>query len=303
LQRVSETPALWPLLAAARPEPAASAMALEPALVALVARGRAAWPEIELDAAAFVGFVAARLQPDDGTDLTAALAAVRADDLALVCGCLAGDRAALRAFDSLLARSVDTALGRMGAAPTDRTEIAQVVRTRLLVADGDDEPRLRSYRGRGDLRGFVAAVAMRTYVSSKRGKRDGLTDGDDALERLAGSGDDPALAVLRQRHAADFRAAFQAAVADLDERDRMVLRYSHVDGVPLEALATIYKVGRATAHRWLVKARESLAAAVEARLRAALALSTNEFHSIRRLVQDDLELSLRRVFGSDRGDD
>jgi RNA polymerase sigma-70 factor (ECF subfamily) len=81
-----------------------------------------------------------------------------------------------------------------------------------------------------------------------------------------------------------------------------VLRYTHVDGLPLEAVATIYQIGRATAHRWLVKARESLAAAVEEQLRGALDLSTGEVHSVRRVVQQDLEVSLRQLFGAGRSD-
>ncbi|HLU67063.1 MAG TPA: sigma factor-like helix-turn-helix DNA-binding protein, partial [Kofleriaceae bacterium] len=89
--------------------------------------------------------------------------------------------------------------------------------------------------------------------------------------------------------------AFGAAVDRLPERERALLRYTYLDGLGLDELAAVYQVSRATAHRWLVKARDGLAAAVEAQLRAELRLSPAEFHSIRRLIQSEVELSLRRV--------
>ena len=91
---------------------------------------------------------------------------------------------------------------------------------------------------------------------------------------------------------------FHAAIVVLSTRDRALLRYTYLDGLGLDELATIYKVSRATAHRHLVKARETLGAAVEAHLVAELDVSSDELHSLRRVVQGDLELSLRRVLGA-----
>jgi RNA polymerase sigma-70 factor (ECF subfamily) len=275
--------------------------AAEAVLRDLIDRGRAAWPEIQLAPATFLAFAAARVTvdaPGDGAaSLLAAVERLRADDLHLVCACLAGDARALAAFDELLQRVVGAALARMGAAPAERAEIAQQVRARLLVPEPGEPARLGEYGGRGDLRGFVRAVAVRTFLNARRGaRRDILVDDDAALERLAESGEDPELAVMRQRYRAEFGRAFRAAVDALPERDRTFLRYAFVDGLGLDELASVHKISRATAHRWLVKAREALAAAVEAELRAELRVTPSEFHSIRRLVQSDVELSLRRVF-------
>src|SRR2546425_4877509 len=95
---------------------------LEAALQALLARGRAAWPALELPAAAFarhLGAVAAARR--------VALTDLRAEDLYLACACTRSDPRALAELDRLLP---DACASLPRGAPAD--EVRQLLRTRLL---------------------------------------------------------------------------------------------------------------------------------------------------------------------------
>src|SRR5262249_14723667 len=63
----------------------------------VVARGRAAWPGLEVEAKAFARHVAARIPAE--ADVAAALGACHAGDLHLACACAAGDARAIETFD------------------------------------------------------------------------------------------------------------------------------------------------------------------------------------------------------------
>ena len=62
-----------------------------------------------------------------------------------------------------------------------------------------------------------------------------------------------------------------------------------------------YQVNRSTVVRWLSQARHTLLKETERLLREHIALDGAEFSSVMRLVQSLLDLSLTRVFHSQRG--
>src|SRR6185312_15882184 len=110
------------------------------------------------------------------------------------------------------------------------------------------------------------------------------------LDALAGPGSDPQLAYLKERYRATFADALTAAAAAIDPAARLVLRYTHVDGLALDALGRALRVSRATAHRRLTDARAALLTAVERELAARLSLTPEEVVSLHRLVRSQLEL-------------
>src|SRR5690606_38563816 len=198
---------------------------LDAAVTDLLARGAGAWPDLAPDAGRMRALARARLAASAGDP--AAAAALRAEDLYLALACLAGDERAHAGFDRLLSDTAGAALGRMGASATERAEVIQEVRARLLVAPpapGDGapppEPRLAEYAGRGDLRVFVRAVAVRTFLNARRGtRREVLPDDQAVLDRMAEGSADPDLALMRARYRGDFARAFGAAVDRLPERE------------------------------------------------------------------------------------
>lgn len=270
---------------------------------ALVAAGRAAWPEIALEPARAAAFAAARLEPDG--EAGDAMAALRAADLYLACACADGDRAALAAFDRHYMREVDIALARMRMPPPRVADVKQLVRQRLFVGDGVPG-KIVEYGGRGDLRRWVRSVAVRTCLNDlRKGKNEILTDDDQLIAQQAIPGDDPELAYMKRTYAREFQAAFVEALAGLGPREQTLLRYHHVDGLNIDEIGAIYRVHRVTAFRWLEKAKETLVAATLTLLRGRLNITPRELESVLRLIRSQVHLSLVRHLGgpSDRVED
>ncbi len=294
-----EAPALVQPFLDAAPPPLRAGLAAVPdldrQLLGLVAEGRAAWPDVVIEPSRLIGFIAARLDSDG--DAAGALAVLRPGDLYLACGCAAGDRAALAAFDRHYMREVDIALARMRSGPPRLSDVKQLVRQRLFVGDGVPG-KITEYAGRGDLRRWVRSVAVRTCLNDlRRGKHEVLTDDDQLIAQHAMPGDDPEIEYMKRTYAAEFRAAFADAMAQLGPREQTLLRYHHIDGLNIDEIGAIYRVHRVTAFRWLEKAKETLVVATLGALKTRLNVTPKELDSVLRLIRSQVHLSLIRHLG------
>jgi RNA polymerase sigma-70 factor (ECF subfamily) len=223
---------------------------------------------------------------------------LHAADLWLCQACAAGDAAALRAFDQQYLTPLVGALGKLGLSADQRDEVAQQLRERLLVAAGGEPPRIAEFSGRADLRTWVRTAAVRAGIDLLRRRREVALDDEDELEALPVGGDDPELSYLKEHYRGELRAAVAEALAQLPARDRLLLRYHHVDRLGVEKLGALYQVHHATAARWLHAARERLAVEVQRLLGQRLGMSRSELRSVARLVESQLDLSLRRLLAA-----
>lgn len=177
----------------------------------------------------------------------------------------------------------------------------QLLRQKLFVVEADGAaPRIAGYSGRGQLSSWVGVAAQRTGLSLLRGERK-HAHVDDALADALPVGSDPELDYLRTRYRADFRKAFQEAIASLTQRERMILRLHLVSGLSHEKIGAFYQVNQSTASRWIAKAREAIAREAERLLRERLNLNTSEFCSLAQLVGSQLDLSLSRWLVDEHG--
>jgi RNA polymerase sigma-70 factor (ECF subfamily) len=263
-------------------------------LAALLGHGAAAYPAVG-EAAGVRDFVAARAD----AALAAADQVARAADLYLAAACAEGDAAAIAQLSAMLPAIVRPALARLGLPPGDDDEIVQRVRVALVVPGGTGAPGIAGYSGRGDLRAYIRAVAVR--LALKRLEReDGPASDDDSavLELLPAAADSPELRVLKDRCRADVRTAFGAALATLSARERTLLRQHYVDGLSIDRLAPLHSVHRATCARWIEAARGNILLAVRGYLKDTLGLAAVELDSMIELVRSQLDLSLTRQLRS-----
>jgi RNA polymerase sigma-70 factor (ECF subfamily) len=266
---------------------------VEAAIVLVADAAREVWPELGVDGDALAAHVRCVL-PTQLED--AYLKALRPADLVLAFGCATGQPKALAAFDQRCQPIIVAALRRMNASDAAIDEIAQVVRERLLVGRGGEPPRIAEYTGRGDLGRWVKATAVRTYLNDLRKHRREILVGDEEVMAGVGAGElDPALAYAKELYRPVFAQAFVAAMGDLHQRQRTLLRYRFVDGLTVDQIATAYSVHRATAHRWLSEARDELCAATEREVRARLTIDAGEVASLRRLIISQLDVSVARL--------
>jgi len=259
----------------------------------LLTTARAAWPAITLDEDKLAVFVGERLS---GSELAAALAAAPAADLVLAGACVAQEPGAHAAFDAVLGE-VEAAGAAVGASRDQVDEVKQVLRLQLLVAKDGKPPGLSGYRGKGPLRGWVRITATRELIRHKKKAARNVSidrSGGRTLEGMLTSGRDPALEALKAEYRNEFALALREAIEQLGPEDRTLLRQSIVDDLSIDAIGVAYGVHRATAARWLTRARSALVAATHQRLAERLKLPVDQIESVIRLVQSKLDASMIR---------
>jgi len=268
---------------------AASTAAALGAWDGLVAAARRQWPHVAIDEDALAPFIGQRLL---GTELAAALAAAPAADLALAAACVAQEPSAHAAFDGVLTE-VDAAGAAVGATRDLVEEVKQLLRVQLLVPKDGRPPGIAGYRGKGPLRGWVRITATRELIRHKK-KQARYATVDRSLDRLLATGVDPQLEALKAEYRNEFALALREAIEVLTPEDRTLLRQQIVDDMSIDAIGVAFGVHRATAARWLNRARAALVAATHERLAKRLDLPVDQIESVIRLVQSKLDASMIR---------
>lgn len=269
--------------------PAAARGVVATAWQAMLDTARAAWPDVRLDPVQVVEFIAQRLS---GPDVAAALATAPAADLVLAAACTVQEPTAHAAFDTVLTE-VDAA-GASTRSPRDLIDdVKQLIRVQLLVPRDGRPPGIAGYRGKGPLRGWVRITATRELIRHQR-KRARETPAERPLDEAISDASDPVLSQLKAEYRTEFASALREAITEIDAEDRTLLRQQIVDELSIDEIGAAFGVHRATAARWLQRARGALVAATRGRLAARLKLPVDEIDSVIRLVQSQLDASVVR---------
>jgi len=200
--------------------------------------------------------------------------------------------AALAALETAYIARVPDILAAKRLPPHAVDEIRQTVRERLLAGD---PPYLANAVGRGSLAGLVAVIASRCALDWLRANN--RTDHEPVPDALAATAD-PARDLDRARGQTALKTAFEAAVTELDARDRTLLRLHLVDGLTIDDIARMYQIHRATAARQIERAREQVAATTRRRLALVDGFSRDELGELVTMVASQLDLSLSRVLAT-----
>mgnify|MGYP003375398041 CR=1 FL=1 len=216
-----------------------------------------------------------------------------------VLACLGGDATALARFDAEVVRPATEAVRAIDGQAAFVDEARQRVRAHLLVGEG--APRLRDYQGRGPLRAWVGVAAVRTALMMRRSdqrKREVPHDDEWAGTLALVATGNPELDLLKQEHAAAFSQALRDAALALEPRLRAVLSMHFSDGLSIDEIGAVYAVHRATAARWVGRAREELMSQTRALLVDRLGLTPSEIERVGALVQSQVDVSLSQLFAA-----
>lgn len=257
-----------------------------------VAAARAAHPEIRVDEGALRVHLI-KVLAMGGQEHRDALLHVA--DLYLATACLVGDPAALaeltREWIPRVVESV-TALMPSGFAGD---ELGSQVLEAALAPRASGEVELASYSGRGALSKWLRTIAVRILAHERRQHeieaRHGLKAGWSLTTQLG----DAELSVLKLQHRAAFSNALELALADLDPRQRNLLRLSLIEGLSIDHIGTMYRIHRATAARWIAAARRCVVESTRQNLSRQLGSSREEVDSLIRLLISQLDVSVRRL--------
>lgn len=274
------------LPAGRRDEVLATAAVLDGQLAAIAA----AWPRLGVDAERYLAKLAEVIERRGGEPLQRVIERMPAADLYLAAACAQGDPAALAVFRDELLPSMRQALGALAIPPETIAEAEQRVLVMLFVGPS---PQIAGYTGRGRLRSWLRSVGVRTG-RRLAGILHGAGEDDSEIDDLPAAVRDPELDMFRARYADEVRRAFVAALDALTDRQRLVLRQYYLDGLTIDQLATLYKINRATAARWVAGARLAIITNTRTRL-IEDGVPESEVDSIIRLVRSQLTVSLRHM--------
>ena len=234
-----------------------SRAAAEAAWAAALATAREAWPHVRLDEAQLAGFFGPRLA---GADLVAALARSRRWQTSRSPRRAAAQEPTAHAAFDACSTEVDAAGAATARPATWSSEVKQLLRVQLLVAQARQAARHRRLQGQGSAARLAADHRdARADPAQEEARPRGAVA--RSLEDALGGGGDP---VLEQTQGASTAPSSRSRCAKrsptLSAEDRTLLRQQIVDGLSIDAIGAAYGVHRATAARWLNRARGALVA-------------------------------------------
>jgi RNA polymerase sigma-70 factor (ECF subfamily) len=251
--------------------------------------GRKAWPGIDLPTDAW------RAAVERAGD-----ASIDPADLYLATACVHDVEGAVAAFEAKYGKEIDAALRARDKADSAAADLRQAARERLFVGRADGRPKLADYHGTGPLLHWLRVVMVRFRIDHTRALERAPVEA--ALQQSEGGGivaediaHDPEMAYLKSHYRGLMQDAFAEAVASLDPRERLVLRYQLVERLSTERIAGVFGVHGATARRWAASAREQLWKNTRAGIMQRLGIRRAEFESIVRLVRSELDVSVARL--------
>jgi len=240
--------------------------------------GRTRWPDVATPDDELAPILAHKPWSEDN-----------AADLFVAAAAALGDPRAGAAIHQRLVELARTAVSRV-VPPGELDDVVQTASERLLVTDA----RVAGYTGRGPLDAWLRTVLLRTALTARR-RRTGAASHEHTWLELPVIAGAPELAVVWQRHAADCRAAFEAAFLALSSRGRLILRQHFVDGLSADQLGRIYRVHRITAYRWIAQAKADVLARLRIELARRIGLSEAEVDSLLRGVRSAFSITAERV--------
>jgi RNA polymerase sigma-70 factor (ECF subfamily) len=267
-------------------------IALEQLLLALYARGRAAYPGIVVDEMAFAAHVARCGSP---VDKCAGGADIHAEDLYLCCAGLSGDETAVRRLRTKCRTVLTAYLRHIDTSADFVDEVEQKLSESALIGSNDRPPKLITYSGRGNLASWMGVAAQRIAITMRRHEaaEQRAIDGASVEARLVAA--DPELSFVKEHLRERFQRSVNAALLALDDRQRMVYSLHIVDGLTVERIGRSYGVRHTTVSRWMASARAAVIAEATRILRDEMQLAPEEFESLARLLASQLDLSVSSV--------
>ncbi|MEM6294238.1 MAG: hypothetical protein AAGA54_23375 [Myxococcota bacterium] len=253
--------------------------ATAPAFERAFAEFRLRWPTLQLSAEEFAERLAVVLEHAAPTP--ASLDALRPVEQGLVAAALLRRPGAVEALEAVAFSRVQSVAHRFTHTLTP-DELIQRVRTKLLAASSGT-PLLSKFSGATSIDQWVRVVAVRLGLDVVRASTRRVARERAFPEALPHR--DPEFYWMRQLYTDDFERILSRCLAELNVRERTLLKAQIVHGLSLDEQARVWAVHRSTIARWLCAARTGLLTAVRAGLKHQAGLSESELDSVLNLIQ------------------
>jgi RNA polymerase sigma-70 factor len=186
-------------------------------------------------------------------------------DLYLALACARGNEHAWWEFDQSYRRYIERIARHLAKAEADAEEVVDSVYVELYgtrVVNDVRQSKFATYTGRGTLRGWLRTVVWHAVIDLYRARRDEVSI-DDWTEsggemrdrpgwRAEARGGESAMLdrVERERYRAATVAALDTSLATLDDHEKLLLLYYHVEGLKLREIARLVEEPASPLRRW-----------------------------------------------------
>lgn len=186
-------------------------------------------------------------------------------DLYLALACARGNEHAWWDFDQGYRRYIERIARHLASAETDAEEVIDSVYVELYgtrVVNEMRQSKFATYTGRGTLRGWLRTVVWHAVIDMHRARHDEISI-DDWSEsggethdrpgwRAEARGGEGAMLdrIARERFQTATVAALDASFATLDDHEKLLLLYYHVENLKLREIARLVEEPASPLRRW-----------------------------------------------------
>ncbi len=208
-------------------------------------------------------------------EVEAYLESLRAEDLALACGCRRGDEGAWHHFVEHYRPAMYAAARAITRDESTARELADSLYSDLFGAGGGARrPLLDYFHGRSSLATWLRAVLTRRHIDAMRAAQHKRPLDQEAAAAIPDPHDDPP-DPDRARLMTAMKHAVESALAALKPRDRLRLAMYYVQELKLVQIGRLMNEHESTASRKLERSRSRLKSEIESAL-ARAGLSADE---------------------------
>lgn len=260
-------------------------------------------------------------------EVTDFLGQIQADDLFMAIACANGNERAWWEFDQQHRSYMERVARHLARTEMDATDIVDAVYEQLYgtrIVDGERVSKFATYSGRGSIRGWLRTVIWHSLVDRHRAGHDEVSL-DEMTENIGEGGahanfaeqpadGDEAMVdqITRERYRKATVTAIRSAFNDLDEHEKLILLYYHVENMKLREISRLVenedsplrawfqrksaareknpntRIHESTVMRWLEKCYGKVLQSFHDQLRSESGLSDAEISICTELATQDL---------------
>ncbi len=196
----------------------------------------------------------ASTEQSDSADVSQFLEQIQAEDLFLALACANGNERAWWEFDQNHRSYLERVARHLAKTEVDAQEVIDTVYVELYgtrVVDGERVSKFATYSGRGSLRGWLRTVIWHSLVDLHRASHDEVSL-DEMTENVgegmahasfaeaAPGGEDEMIDhISKERYRKATVMAIETAFASLDDHEKLLLLFYHVENLKLREIARL----------------------------------------------------------------
>jgi RNA polymerase sigma-70 factor len=206
---------------------------------------------------------------------------LQVSDLYMAIACANGNESAWWDFDAEYRHYIERIARHLASADTEAEEVLDCVYTELYgtrVVEGIRHSKFATYSGRGTLRGWLRAIVWHAVIDMHRARHDEISiedwseTGGETQDRpgwraKSMAGESQMLDhISYERYRSVTIEALDQSFASLDDHEKLLLLYYHVEGLKLREIARLVETPQSPLRRWFQRQSKTRAAVPSSRV-------------------------------------